>query len=429
MDLAEHLRLMWRSRWLVLGVSLVVAVLIYVWSSTRPDVYESAATIDVLPSPSVRGDEITKDEVEILSERFAALASTTTVLRDAINRSGLDIGLSTARRRVSADSGTPGFVTVRAEGPSPDAAVLLAGSVVDALGATGGGGQDAIDIVSPARAPSAPAEPRPGRDALLAFLIALVVTAELAALVGVLAGRLPAGRAGEDVERLTGAPVLARTPGSGDRAAAGAFHELREAFRELRARVELARSDLDVRTVAVTGVEPGCGASFVARWLTRVSANPQASVVLIDANLRRPSLATEMRLPDGPGLSDVLLERPGPAALPLASPGQGGFRVLGAGAAATDLHGVLGSGALRKVIDRVPDAELVVIDAPSVIEGPDALVIAAQCDAVILVVDARRTRQHTLREAVARLDPHARILGTVLNRVDGGRKRTRVTAR
>ncbi|MGH9014820.1 MAG: CpsD/CapB family tyrosine-protein kinase, partial [Acidimicrobiia bacterium] len=192
--------------------------------------------------------------------------------------------------------------------------------------------------------------------------------------------------------------------------------------------VELARSDRDVRTVAVIGVEPGCGASFVARSLTQVAANPRASVVLVDANLRRPSLATEMQLPYGPGLSDVLVDGPGPAALPLTRPGQGGFRVLGAGAAGADLPALLGSGALRKVIDLVPDAELVVIDAPSVLEGPDALVIAAQCDAVILVVDAGRTRQRTLREAVTRLDRHARILGTVLNRADGGRERTRVPA-
>ncbi|MGH9014193.1 MAG: Wzz/FepE/Etk N-terminal domain-containing protein, partial [Acidimicrobiia bacterium] len=218
MDLAEHFRLMWQSRWLILVVAFAVALITYGWSATQSDVYQSKATIDALPSPAVRGGEITADEVDVVSERLAALASTTKVLRDAIDRSGLEIGLSTARGRVSADTGAAGFVTIRAEGPSADAARRLAHSVVNALNATARG-RNAIEIVSPARTPSGPAEPAPARNALLAFLITLIVTAELAALAGVLAGRLPAGRAREAVELLTDAPVLARIPGSGDRAA------------------------------------------------------------------------------------------------------------------------------------------------------------------------------------------------------------------
>jgi Mrp family chromosome partitioning ATPase len=67
------------------------------------------------------------------------------------------------------------------------------------------------------------------------------------------------------------------------------------------------------------------------------------------------------------------------------------------------------------------DVEIVVVDAPAVTESADALVIAAQVDASILVVDAPATRKRALHDAMRRLTPHARLLGTVLNRDEPAR--------
>jgi capsular exopolysaccharide synthesis family protein len=348
------------------------------------------------------------------------------VLEDAIERSGLAISVSEARDRVSASaSGSPGFVGVRATGPSPEEADALAGGMVDALidaattGASSEGEPTAPQVVSPSRASSAPVEPNPTRDAVLAFLVALIVNAELAALLGYLAGRLPAGRVPEEVERVTAVPVLARIPRKGR-------DEVVEAFRELRAQVEFARGDVDVRSVAVTGVEPGAGASFVARGLAQISANLKASVVLVDANLRRPCVATELNLPPSPGLGDVLLGAAfDPSMLRQANPLQKRFRVLTAGLAVPDAPGLLGAGALRKVLDQLHDAEIIIVDAPPVGEVADALVIGAQVDASVLVVDAQSTRRRTLQDAVKRLTPHARLLGSVVNRDEPERRSRR----
>ncbi|MGQ0802698.1 MAG: Wzz/FepE/Etk N-terminal domain-containing protein [Actinomycetota bacterium] len=424
MDLVEHFRLIWRRRWLILGVSIVIAGLVFARSRTLPKVYEATATIDVIPTTVDSDESFTEEQVGLATDRFAALAGATTVLEDAVERSGLDIGVGTARGRASASgSSDPGFVEVRAEGPSPRAADALADGLVDALieAAAGETAPDAEPppgprVVSPARASSSPIRPQPSRDALLAFLVALVVNAELAALLGFLAGRLPAGRVREEVERVTDVPVLARIPRRGR-------DEVVEAFRELRAQVEFARGDVDVRSVAVTSVEPGAGASFVARGLAQISANLKASVVLVDANLRRPSVAAELNLPPSPGLGDVLLGTPfDPSLLRQANPLQTRFRVLTAGLAVPDAPGLLGAGALRKLLDQLADAEIIVVDAPAVTEVADALVIGAQVDASILVVDARATRRRVLHDAVRRLTPHARLLGSVVNRDDPERR-------
>lgn len=424
MDLVEHFRLIWRKRWLVALVSIVIAAGVYAYARTQPKVYEATATIDVIPTTIESDESFTEEQVGLATDRFAALASATTVLEDAIERSGLDIGLATARDRASAGgSADPGYVSVRAKGPSPRAADALADGLVDALieAAAAETDPDAEPVpgprvLSPARASPDPVRPQPLRDALLAFLVALVVNAELAALLGFVGGRLPAGRVREEVERVTDVPVLARIPRKGR-------DEVVEAFRELRAQVEFARGDVDVRSVAVTAVDPGAGASFVARGLAQISANLKSSVVLVDANLRSPSVATELNLPPSPGLGDILLGMPfDPSLLRQANPLQKRFRVLTAGLAVPDAPGLLGAGALRKLLDQLADAEIIVVDAPAVSEVADALVIGAQVDASILVVDARATRRRVLQDAVRRLTPHARLLGDVVNRDDPERR-------
>jgi polysaccharide biosynthesis transport protein len=424
MALGDHFRLIWRRRWLILGVSFVIAGLVFARSRSLTEVYEAKATINVIPATTATAEPVTEEQISLVTERFAAFGDTTIVLEDAIERSGLDISVPTARSRASATaSDDPGFVSVRAEGPSRRAADALAGGLVDALidaaAPEADPDEEAVpgpEVVSPARASSDPVQPKPTRDAVLAFLIALVVNAVLAALLGFRAGRLPAGRVREEVERVTAVPVLARIPRKGR-------DETVEAFRELRAQVEFARNDVDVRSVAVTAVDAGAGASFVARGLAQISANLKASVVLVDANLRRPSVASELRLPPSPGLGDVLLGTPfDPGLLRQANPLQRRFRVLTAGLAVPDAPGLLGAGALRKLLDQLTDAEIIVVDAPAVNEVADALVIGAQVDASILVVDAQSTRRRTLHDAVRRISPHARLLGSVVNRDDPKRR-------
>ena len=91
-----------------------------------------------------------------------------------------------------------------------------------------------------------------------------------------------------------------------------------------------------------------------------------------------------------------------------------------------DAPGVLGSGALRKTLDQLDAADQVVVDAPAVDESIDAVVIASQCDAAILVVDAQRGRRRAIENAVSQLSQaNVELLGVVLNRVeaDSGRGR------
>jgi capsular exopolysaccharide synthesis family protein len=412
---------MWRRRWIILALSALIAGGVFAWSWTQDDAYESTATLDVISSTTAGSQSVTQEEVDILTARYAALTEASPVLDDAINASGLNITLATARLRVSASvpSDPTGFITVRATGPSPAAARSLTGGVVDALQTAGEAEQNPIQVVTGASTPTGPVEPTPTRDALLAFLIALVVNAELFALYGYVSGRFTTGHETEEVGRLTGLPVLALVPRRREEWAA-------EAFRTLRAGVDLARSHPPVRTIAVVAAEPGSGASFVAFGLAQATANLKMGVVLVDANLRRPAIATELHVPEEPGLVEAL----GTGTvdwdqLAQANPLQRRFRILPAGQEVDDPPGVLGSGALRKTLDQLTPADQVVVDSPAVDESIDALVIAAQCDAAILVVDAKRARRNLIENAMARIGrANVELLGTVVNRVEAD-ERTR----
>jgi capsular exopolysaccharide synthesis family protein len=414
-NLTDHFRLIWRRRWIILALSVLIAGAVFARNRTLSNVYESQATLDVLSGTPKAGQPVTQEEVNIRTGRYAGLAGATSVLTAASSNSGLGISVETARSRVSADVPTdrPGFITVRARGPSPSEAQDLAASVVDSLRATGENEQNPIQVVTPAAKPSGPIAPTPTRDAAFAFLIALVVNSELFALLGFVGGGLTRGRQSEEVARLTGVPVLALIPRRREEWVA-------EAFRTLRSAVDLARSDPPLRSIAVTGAEPGSGASFVAFGLAQATANLKMGVVLVDANLHRPVLASELHLPDQPGLVEMIRE--GAAEwldLPRANPLQKRFRVVPAGEEVADPPGLLGSGALHKTLDQFHDADLVLVDSPAIDESIDALVIASQCDAAILVIDARRARRSVIENAVLRIgQANVEFLGTVVNRVE-----------
>lgn len=421
MNITEHFRLIWRRRWVILALSALIAGVVLARGWVQDDVYESQATLDVISSAATGSRAITQEEVNILTARYAGLSEASPVLDDAISASGLGISVTTARDRVSADvpSSPTGFVTVQATGPTPEAAHALADGVVDSLQATGQQEENPIEVVTGATTPSSPSAPTPTRDALLAFLIALIVNSELFALLGYLRGRFTKGHETEEVALLTGVPVLALIPRQREQWVA-------EAFRTLRAAVDLARSDPPVRTIAVIGAEPGSGTSFVAFGLAQATANLRMGVVLVDANLRRPMLAAELHVPEKPGLVEAMSNGTvGWDQLPQANPLQTRFRILPAGEDVDDPPGVLGSGALRKTLDQLDGADQVVVDSPAADESIDALVIASQCDAVILVIDATQARRRLVENAILRINQaKAELLGAVVNRVEAD-ERTR----
>src|SRR5947209_6342040 len=136
MELSEHFRVIWRRRWRVVVASILLAGAVYGWRSSRPDVYEARALLNVVPGQVTAGD-VSEQNVLFLARTFAGLADSTTVTADAVQRSGLHLSFQRAQQRLSVSSlSKVGFIEVTAHGPSPTAATRLANGMADALMST-----------------------------------------------------------------------------------------------------------------------------------------------------------------------------------------------------------------------------------------------------------------------------------------------------
>lgn len=467
MDLFDHFRIIYGRRWQVLVASLAIAALVFVGSSTREPVYEATTLVSVTSGRAVAGNSVTQDDTLFLTRNYAELAETRPVLAEAASRSGLPISPSDARTLIRARAASDvGFLTISAEGPSPGATTSLAKGAADALIATVDNQQqrvlnealgpieseitrlegqlaglpttaaeraavetrydaliravtdrrlapvDRLQVVSDARADIAPVRPKPARQALLAFLVALVVNAELAVLYNLLKDRFSS--TGDDdggVTEATGLPVLARVPSGGD-------NEMIEAFRALRTSLMFLDTAKGLRSVAVVSPDPGAGRTFTCVNLALSVSTLDVPVVLVDADLRRPRLHQLLEVNRVPGLADVLggadLDRTiSPA------PKHSNLAVIAAGSPADDPAGMLAASQFSDLLTRLDWAGMVIVDTPATSLFSDALPIASRCDCTILVVDAQRSRRRSVRRLTHQLERiGANTIGIVLNRTE-----------
>jgi len=469
MDLTAHLRVMWRCRWRIMAVSIVIAGAVYTMSASRPDVYQAKALMVVSSGQAAAGGGRIQEDTVFLALSFARLGETRLLVADAVRRSGLAISPAIAMERVgvTAEAGV-GYVEVSATGPSPQAARALTrglsealeaaiakrqadelasdvgplrGQIADLEGQLTNVGPDAplrpileerhtalleslttrqllptdsLVVVSPPDVEDGPVAPKPLRAAVLALLAALVVNAEAAVLLEALSDRFPRENQSEEVLRATGLPVLAEVPN-------GSGVDVIEAFRTLRANLMFMESPDVVRTVALVSVEPGAGRSFCAVNLAESAAEMGLAVVLVDADMRRPVLHERLGLARAPGLTEVLRGADPLSAVkhPRANQTLG---VLPSGSPVDDPVGLLGGAALHQLLRSFP-AEFVVVDTPAQSLCADAMTVAFQCDITIVVIDGTSTRRRSVRRLVDSLRlVNAKPIGVVVNRAERAAK-------
>jgi capsular exopolysaccharide synthesis family protein len=247
------------------------------------------------------------------------------------------------------------------------------------------------------------------RDALLAFLVALVVVSELTVLVYYVGDRFSRTEDSAEVTKLTGLPVIAKIP-------RGSGVELIEAFRVLRTNLMVLEGSGKPRTLAVVSANQGAGKSFTALNLAESAAGLEERIVLIDADLRKPVLHDRLGIARTPGLSSVLQGGDLTTALQKA-PDTPFLRVLASGKPVDDASGVLGARAFRHVLDSLRAVRLVVVDTPPAGLFADAMAVASQCDATIFVLDVQTSRRRQVRQTLEALDrAGANMVGVIVNR-------------
>lgn len=286
------------------------------------------------------------------------------------------------------------------------------------------------ELVQPASLPSSPSSPKPKRNAILGAILGLLLGIGLAFLLERLNRRL---RDPEEVQEAFGLPVLSVIPeskaimASNDGAVAVElpFTE-NEAFRMLRASLRYFNVDREVHAVLVCSEGAEVGKSTTAWHLARVAAT-SAKVVLVETDLRNPSLSRQHGLKSAPGLSALLTHQAeldeAIQSIPIAGGSNGAdvgeraLDVMVAGANPPNPAELIESQAMGEVLAGLRERyELVVIDTAPLGVVSDAFPLLREVDGVIAVARLERsTHDHVkqLREQLGRLE--APVLGVVAN--------------
>lgn len=292
---------------------------------------------------------------------------------------------------------------------------------------------DIVDPASPPVEPSVPNLPLNLGFGLMSGLLAGVVAAFL------LESADSSIRTPDDLENYCGLPSLGIIPhiGLGPRPvpklAAGVESEnpqvlvalsrpncgAAEAFRALRTSLLLSSSDSPPRTTVVTSALAGDGKTFTAVNLAIVLTQAQQRVLLLEADLRRPSLHSVLKLPRSTGFSSCLAGSAEPGDAIVEIPGAPGLYALLAGYSPPYPSEMLASRRMQELLRRWrSEFDYIVIDTPPVLAVTDAVICASAADAVVLVARSSKTgRQSLLRAREILQRANARIVGALVNDV------------
>lgn len=188
-----------------------------------------------------------------------------------------------------------------------------------------------------------------------------------------------------------------------------------ERYRLLRTRIKRAEDGRTVRAIVVTSPSKGDGKSLTAANLALTMAQePHQRVLLLDADLRRPSVAAMFGLSEGPGLAEVLMGAVDLDAALVHMPDQH-LTVLPAGTPTAQPAELLGSASMRRLLDMLRTRfDRILIDMPPAAPLADVHVVSPIADGLLMVVRAGITPKPAIERALSGLEM-SKVLGLVLN--------------
>ncbi len=291
----------------------------------------------------------------------------------------------------------------------------------------GQGVVNSLTVVEPATVPTEPIAPNKALTVLLAAAIGLILAVMAAFLLEYLDDTIKGPEDVDKTMRLTTVGAISRIPG--DKASeklitvAHPKSPISEAYRVLRTNLQFSSLDKPLKTLVITSPNPTEGKSTTVANLGVVMAQAGKSVIVVDADLRRPVQHRIFGVENREGLTDMLLDETPTLNGRLKETGVENLHLLNTGPLPPNPSELLGSQRMRDLIERLKEeADIILFDSPPSLAVTDASVLATQTDGVLLVADVGRTRKSFARQGVERLrQVGANLVGVVLNRLRSGR--------
>jgi polysaccharide biosynthesis transport protein len=458
LDLHRYARQVWRRKWVLLAVILLIPAATYFLTDRQAKVYQASNLLKVGSQDISVSNQLTFSSSG--TSETATIIKTTGVARLAARQLGLPpTSARSLLGKISTsvqDEGTDtGFMRIIARDSEPQRAASIANAFaaaitqqrtnsainqvdqsiatlsnqgVDAstkaqvaqqlqeLRAARAGLAGTTQVIEPATAPGSPISPHPGRNAEIAFVLSLLIAAGLVPLLDALDRRL---RAPEELEDLSDAPLLGSIP---DQAfpGHGSGPYVHEAFQTLRAGLTYFNIDRTVGSALIASPTRGDGKTTVAANLSLALAQDGRDVIAVDCDLRRPQLAKRLGVAEQVnfGLDSVLIDRREADEALLEVEVEGGRLRLLPGGSPPNPSVLLGSDRMRSLLARLrEDADMVIIDTPPLLAVSDAIPLQEQVSGTVLVARMDYTSRDGVRKAAAYISAAG---GSVLGLVGTG---------
>jgi capsular exopolysaccharide synthesis family protein len=428
--LTEYLGVLRRQWWVVLLLSCLSMAAAAAYTASATPIY--TATTRLFVSVTTHGDVTDLSSGSTFTQQrvksYADIVTSRAVLQEIITELRLPYTPDQLAGEITAESPLDTvLLDVSVSDPSPERAAAIANALavafpkfVDALETprTGITSPVKVSVTQPSAVPTVPVSPRVPLNLALGLLVGL----GLGVGAAVLRDQLNTSISGiRDIEKITGAIPLGVVPfdkatskqplvdasDQGGRA---------EAFRTLRTNLQFTNVDEPPRTVVVSSPLPSEGKSTTACNIALTLALSGASVVLVEGDLRLPSLDKYLGLSNAAGLTSVLAGQHDVRDVIVSYQGEN-LAVLPAGPKPPNPSELLGSTQMSNLLGKLGSHfDYVVIDAPPLLPVTDAAVLAAMADGCVLVTRHGKTTRESLDRAVQSLAAvNARLLGTVLN--------------
>ncbi len=430
MNFNEFLRAL-RTRWLtVLGSVLVALVGAVMATLLTTPLYESSTRLYVSSTGGqsmndvYQGNRLSQDRVVSYTE----IIKGETLAQRTIDKLNLDMSATALQNKVRATSKlNTVLINVKVTDESPVRARDIANALSDEfvvmvreLETPSPGVRPEARVIVEQRAsiPKSPTTPKKANNIALGLIAGLTLGIGLAFLREMLDNTV---KDRENLEQITGVGMVGSVPLDKLRRESPAISfdtdnsAIAEAFRKIRTNLQFLAVDNPPRVIVVTSSAPSEGKTTTAINIALALAEAEHTVVLVDGDMRRPSLAKYLDLVGSVGFSTVLS---GAATLPdvLQATKYPHLTVLAAGPTPPNPSELLGSQAAGKVLDDLRSQfDYVIIDSSPLLAVTDGAILATQADGTLLIARFGETKRDQLAHATGILnDVGAALLGAVV---------------
>lgn len=435
MDLRDLLSVL-RTRWVVIVaatlvsgiVALVASLLTAPTYQARIQFYVTVAGGENAAASAYQGSLGAQQRVQ----SYAALVESSEIVEQVVDAANVDVEPAAVASSVTAtaDSKTV-ILDVAVEDSEPKRAMQLADAfgevlpeVINRLETPDGGGPALAKLteISSPQLPTDPIAPKTGRNVAIGLLLGFLLGVAIALLNNAFDRRV---KTKEQLEQITGGPVVGSIPFREDEDRdKDAEHIVpfkeghspaAEAFRRLRTNLRFLNVDNPPRVIVLTSSVAMEGKSETAVNLSLALAEAGNSVLLVEADLRRPRVVNYMSMPDQVGLTNILSGQAEFAQVVQATRHEG-VDLLACGPLPPNPSELLASDTAQRLFSSLRSKyDYVLVDSPPLLPVTDGALLAKITDGALLIVRDHRTTTDQVGQAVDNLrKAFADLIGTVM---------------